>query len=270
MAKSLAELDREFRIRRQDAPANQVAASGGPEELDQAFRAPLTGQTSDEPKYPTPEALLPPLSENERRTLRRKRAVSLIADVLFYSAMLALILGAWVFARGGETLGGNIRIFHVLTTSMQSVYPKGSLVLVERVDPASLVVGNDITYYIDANTTVTHRIISIMEDYPGGGRAFATQGVDNPSPDYGLVPESAVVGKVVFFLPQVGALLAIFRERLWMIVLFFLSVVSFSFFLNLTLGETRQERKESKARKVLERGELERKNQALIARAKDT
>ena len=87
----------------------------------------------------------------------------------------------------------------VLTESMQSEIPKGSLVIAQQVDPETLQIGDDITYMANQTTSVTHRIVGINENYENTGqRAFQTQGIMNDQPDSQPVPAVNVVGKVVF------------------------------------------------------------------------
>lgn len=265
MPKSLEELDREFLTRVQTSPPAQAATPVSSHVLDELDRQFLARRNKKAEKIHTelPEearSLAMPPTLTEFHTMRRRRVASVCSSILFYLAIAALLLAAWLFVRGGGTMGRDTHFYNVLTTSMQSVYPKGSLVFVRKVDPEMLVVGNDITFYIDANTTVTHRIVSILEDYQGTGeRAFETKGVDNPTSDHDLVRQNMILGKVVFFIPGIGAFLTVFHSRLWIIVLFYCSAMAFSFFLKLALGETWQERKERRARKVLERAAERRK-----------
>lgn len=47
----------------------------------------------------------------------------------------------------------------VLTGSMEPKYPVGTLIFVKEADPNTLEVGDVITYHLDSNTVVTHRIV---------------------------------------------------------------------------------------------------------------
>lgn len=81
----------------------------------------------------------------------------------------------------------------------EDVYSKAAPVVSRRTDPSTLEIGDDITFMTGETTTVTHRIIGIVENYADTGqRAFQTQGVMNRTPDSQLVPAVNVVGKVVF------------------------------------------------------------------------
>jgi len=180
------------------------------------------------------------------------RVFSFISNVIFYVVMLLLVLTAFMVAQNGKIpFADNYQIYSVMSSSMESVYPKGSFVIVAKIDPDELVIGNDITFN-QGTDTITHRIVDIHENYLGSGyRAMTTKGVDNPSADRGYVLAQDIVGKVIFFLPGIGAFLWPLQNNLSLVVIFFIGGVGLSFFLNLALGETLRERKIRKAKAVL-------------------
>ena len=159
---------------------------------------------------------------------KKVRAGKIIGECVFYSLLLLLILSA-VFVR--TTSDGSPRSFAgftgmiVLTESMQSEIPKGSLVIAQQVDPETLQIGDDITYMANQTTSVTHRIVGITENYENTGqRAFQTQGIMNDQPDSQPVPAVNVVGKVVFHSETLGVV-ASFIGSCWPLLLFALAVV---------------------------------------------
>lgn len=159
----------------------------------------------------------------------QKKKKSMVGDLLFYGVLAALIVGAVLLTGNG---GQGPRIFAgftaqtVLTSSMESVYPKGALVVSRRVDPNALEIGDDITFMASETTTITHRIIGIVENYADTGqRAFQTQGVMNQAPDSQLVPAVNVVGKVVFHSYAAGKAVD-FLKGTWPLLLFFLVLLA--------------------------------------------
>ena len=90
--------------------------------------------------------------------------------------------------------------YAVLSGSMEPTYPVGSVVYVKKVDPSTLQVGDAITYRLNDNVAVTHRIIEVHNE---GELGFRTQGDANETVD-GITPASAVIGKVVFGIPVLG------------------------------------------------------------------
>jgi signal peptidase len=101
---------------------------------------------------------------------------------------------------------------------MQSVIPKGSLVITRQIDPSSIQIGDDITYMLNERSSITHRVVGITENYENSGSyGFETKGVDNENPDENIVYAKNVVGKVIFHVPNVGSILLAISEN-WMLV----------------------------------------------------
>lgn len=147
-------------------------------------------------------------------------------NIIFYGVLICIV----IFAFFSNTDGSGAKRFGpfsyntVLTTSMQSVYPQGSLILswaVGQNEPlyAGLENGSDIVFVRDNDQVVVHRIVNIYENYDGSGqRAFNTQGVDNPSPDSWITFEGNVLGKVIFCVPYLGTILLLIGDNvLWII-----------------------------------------------------
>jgi len=131
---------------------------------------------------------------------------NIVSACLFYGLLLCLVGGAFLLSRGDKKPIFGYSFMNVLTWSMQSEIPQGSLVILKKVDPDTIRISDDITFMRDAETPVTHRVIGIMEDFEGTGeRGFETQGVDNPAPDFDIVPAANVVGAVKTHVPRVGA-----------------------------------------------------------------
>ena len=179
---------------------------------------------------------------------KKKSKASVISDIIFYMALVSMVIFAVLFSRGafGEQTFGGYRFYEVLTTSMDSVYPRGSLVLIKTTDASELIVGDDITFTRGSGDLITHRIIEIKENYEGSGsRGFVTKGVDNAAPDEDTVLAESVVGKVVKGFSGLGATLSWLGSNLWIVLVLFLSLMAMSFFLKLLW----REKKKIKARK---------------------
>ena len=159
---------------------------------------------------------------NGKRTKTPGRAGKLIGEIIFYGLLLLLVIVTLFIRTTGDGAPRSFAGYSgmlVLTESMQSEIPKGSLVIAKQVDAETLQIGDDITYMANQTTTVTHRIIGIIEDYEDTGqRAFETQGVMNAQPDGQLVPAANVVGKVVFHSEALGQI-AQFLSDYWPVVL---------------------------------------------------
>ena len=177
---------------------------------------------------PLPDFILPPFEEPGKR---QRKALSLLGNALFFLALAAILVAAVSRNMGGNgvrNLAG-CSMFNVLTESMQSVLPQGSLVLTKRTDPRDLQIGDDITFMVSENASVTHRVVGIIENHEGGGaRGFETKGVENERPDREVVYASNVVGKVIFHVPYVGAAMVAVSEHWLLLVLPFGGILVFA------------------------------------------
>lgn len=152
---------------------------------------------------------------------------SAIKNAIFYSLLLIMVMLAFFYS-GNREPGKRFGPFAyntVLTPSMNSVYPQGSLITSWAIQPdeylySGLEDGTDIVFILEDGRVVVHRIIEIIEDYEGSGhRAFRTQGVDNPSPDPWITIDANIIGRVTWHVPFVGDILALIADNiLWVIL----------------------------------------------------
>ncbi len=95
--------------------------------------------------------------------------------------------------------------YAVLSGSMQPTYPTGSLLYVRSVDTATLQKGDAITFLLDENTVVTHRIVDVLPDPEDATVVrFRTQGDANDAPDGAPVHARNVLGQPAFAIPYMG------------------------------------------------------------------
>ena len=99
-----------------------------------------------------------------------------------------------------------LQVYSVLSGSMEPEYPVGSLIYVKKVDYKELKVGDPITYLLDEDTVVTHRIIEVLidEEDPNTIRFF-TQGDANGIPDAKPVHYKNIICTPLFTIPYMGA-----------------------------------------------------------------
>ena len=159
---------------------------------------------------------------------KKNTALNVISNILFYLVIIGIVLGAFLVkssSGGRPTMIAGFSAFRVLSSSMEDVYPKGSLIISKSVDPNELVVGDDITFMVSETSSVTHRIISITQNYLGTGKpGFETQGTMNEKPDKDMVAAANVVGKVVFSSKALGNL-ANFTKNNWPLMIFAAAVI---------------------------------------------
>jgi signal peptidase I len=138
---------------------------------------------------------------------RTRSAGRIAGRVAATVVIIVLVAATAVLAVLPRLVGG--AAMTVLTGSMAPDLPVGSVVLVRRVDPATLRVGDVATYrQAGGSNLVTHRIVAI--DLTSRPITFTFQGDRNPVPDPQPVPATAIRGKVWFDVPYLGSL----RERL--------------------------------------------------------
>ena len=159
----------------------------------------------------------------------KSKALSIISNVLFYLVIFGVVIGALLIksSSGGKpTVIAGFSAFRVLSSSMEDVYPKGSLIVSKSVDPNELAVGDDITFMVSETSSITHRIIGITQNYAGTGKpGFETQGTMNEKPDKDMVAAANVVGKVVFSSKALGDL-ANFMKNNWPLMIFITVVLA--------------------------------------------
>ena len=189
----------------------------------------------------------PAAEPNPKPAQDKNRLWGMISDALFYTAIVIILLSlmaSCVHGGAPRTLLG-YSYFTVLTPSMQDEIPQGAFILVHRTDPQKLGIGDNITYMRDQSTSVTHKIINVIENYQGSGvRGFQTKGVNNTAPDNGIVEAQNVVGKVIFVLPFLGAIVAALKTNIFLVVLLFGLFLILSFCLRWLFEARREEKQE--------------------------
>lgn len=129
----------------------------------------------------------------------------LIQNVINFVSIVLIILSLLVLLTVVLTRKGDVpsfmgySLFRVMTGSMEPEIPTNSLIVVKKVSPEELKVGDVISFfsrdpalYGEVNT---HRIIEIEQE--NGKYCFLTQGDANNVPDRYPTPEEDLVGIVV-------------------------------------------------------------------------
>ena len=133
-----------------------------------------------------------------------------ILDLVFYGVLVLMIVGAIIFSREAlwnQSLGGK-SFYEMGTMSMQSVYPKSSLVFVKDIEPNALMVGDDIAFTNEDSEIIISRITEIKEELgESNNQVFVTLGVNEQEDNSQEVLANRVIGKVTSGIPIVGAIL---------------------------------------------------------------
>ncbi len=110
--------------------------------------------------------------------------------------IVALVVILSILMVGARVVG--LRVFTVLSGSMEPTYPVGSMIYVKSVDPYELGSGDVITYMLSEDTVATHRIVEVVpdEEDPTVIR-FMTKGDANDAIDATPVHYKNVIGTPV-------------------------------------------------------------------------
>ncbi|MCL2865550.1 MAG: signal peptidase I [Lachnospiraceae bacterium] len=167
-------------------------------------------------------------STTNRKAQPQKRS----GGFLFYISLVVILVSVFFLTRGNDAgiprhLMG-FSVMRILTTSMQSELPQHSLIITRQVDPAEIQIGDDLTFMVDENTTFTHRVILIYENYlESGQRGFQTQGVENARPDSSIVRPENIIGRVVWHSFLIGRTMYFIREHVLLIGIFAALLIAF-------------------------------------------
>lgn len=122
---------------------------------------------------------------------------------LFLALFMALLVFLSVSLVGVRLLG--VEIYTMLSSSMEPSYRLGSVIYVKETEISELQIGDVITFRVEDDITVTHRIIGLFPDaHNSSDFCFQTKGDANDLPDGELVEAKRIVGKAIFTIPYLG------------------------------------------------------------------
>ncbi|MBR3964262.1 MAG: signal peptidase I [Clostridia bacterium] len=142
-----------------------------------------------------------------------KKALNIVKNVLVWTfvafaviMMLFTIFSVNTFDKTDRDIFG-LKFFIVQTDSMSDTFRAGDIVVVNEVDPTTLVAGDIITFISQNensfNETITHKIRSLTKD-EHGDNGFITYGTTTDSDDETVVTYPYILGKYSFHLPWLG------------------------------------------------------------------
>jgi len=137
---------------------------------------------------------------------------------------LEILLGGYILAVLVLGLGAQAApitgfgLYAVRSASMTPALRVGDLIVEERVDPATIRVGDVITLATGTGATVTHRVASVTPN--DAGPVFTTRGDANPSPDPSATWARQVRGRVTWDVPLLGYVLAMATTPSGLLALF--------------------------------------------------
>lgn len=147
-----------------------------------------------------------------------KRISGIITTVILAAVvlLLALLVGMRLFG---------FKVYTVLSGSMETAIPVGSVVYVKEVDTADIKINDVLTYVAGENTVVTHRVVGFEPDGENPNLIrFRTKGDANNTEDGTLLHPENVIGRVSFHIPLIGYVAAFLQNPYGKVILI-LSVV---------------------------------------------
>ncbi len=142
-----------------------------------------------------------------------KKAGKIFSRIMAVISVVIFIFGLTIFVSVLRASAGKapsvfgFSVLQVTSGSMEPEIPVGGIVVVRKVKPESLKVGDVISFYsndVDISGKVnTHRIVEIKQS-ESGEKIFRTKGDANEYADTAAVFEIDLVGKMILNLGSVG------------------------------------------------------------------
>ena len=119
------------------------------------------------------------------------------------TVLVVIVVAVALLLVGARVVG--LKVYTVLSGSMEPHFHTGSVIYVRNVHPQELEVGDIITFMLNESTVATHRIVEILPDGndPSVLR-FRTKGDANNEADSGAVHMNNIIGKPIFSIPYFG------------------------------------------------------------------
>ena len=124
------------------------------------------------------------------------------------TVLVSLVVVLALLLVGVQLFG--VKVYTVLSGSMEPQYLTGSVIYVVEVDPAELEVNDPITFRLSPKTTATHRIVEIRQE--NGQTQYITKGDNNEHRDKGFVTAEDIIGKPVFSIPLLGYVITYIQQ----------------------------------------------------------
>lgn len=142
-----------------------------------------------------------------KKALQHAKKLKKIIQVLYSLLVGMLVVVAGLIILSSFDTPVKMRLFAVLSGSMEPTMPVGSLAVV--FPQSTYTAGDIITVRGEKNPkeTVTHRIIDIRQQ-PNEQNLYVLKGDANEEQDREAIPENRVVGKVLVHLPYLGRMIS--------------------------------------------------------------
>ena len=168
------------------------------------------------------------IKEKNKRKEKVKKFLKSIFIPIFVIICLALIYIGYqkiVQKKNNIELFG-YKMYVVLTGSMKPGINPSDIVVVKKVkDSNDIKNGDIITFSVSSNSTVTHRVVDIVEDE--GKILYKTKGDNNSSEDLDLVSFENIQGIFQFKISKIGAIITGGLTGTGTIIIFLFLILSY-------------------------------------------
>lgn len=164
---------------------------------------------------------------------RKQRVLKILRRVFWPIIILAILFCAYVAYQKVIKKEANIQIFGyrayiVLTGSMEPSINIGDVVIIKKSEKDKIQVGSIITFKADGQeTTVTHRIVEILED--NGQPIYITKGDHNNANDPDLVKYENIQGIMLFKVGKIGKIITELLTGTGLIVMIIVIAISYEY-----------------------------------------
>ena len=187
------------------------------------------------------------IKEKNDKKIKRKKALKCITLPIIF---LILILVLYICYQKYVKKSNNIDIFGfkfytIITGSMEPKYNIGDLIIIKDIKPNNIKVGDVITYSVNSEKNVTHRVTEIV--HKDGETLYRTKGDNNNTADTELVRYNQIQGGVCFKINKLGKFMTEFLvSGIGMIIIISLILISY---LNVSRSEERRIAREDARRR---------------------
>jgi signal peptidase len=147
-----------------------------------------------------------------------------ISNIFSKAIIILLTLVAVFLAATILPIPGNIKIFTVMSGSMEPTIKIGGIVVVKPT--LNYKVGDIISFSADINvkSSITHRVTAINQK--GSQTIYTVKGDANDVPDSNPVKKENVIGRVLFTIPWIGYALVWARQPLVFMAIIFIPAIA--------------------------------------------
>jgi len=163
------------------------------------------------------------------KTLTYLRKNEFIKIALTLVLIFIAVQGGWFILK--TAMKTEVPVAYVPSRSMEPTLAVGDLVIIKGINPTEITSGTIIVFYVPNHYgedayRIVHRVVKVVQLEQGLG--FETKGDNNPVSDFfrwQYIPESYVIGKIIYRIPYIGYLALKIREPLGVTFIAFLIII---------------------------------------------